>query len=410
MNCSRLELALCVAIVCVGCGDSGEAGAPVAQGGSGEAGFRQGGSGEAGSAGGVAGQAAGSSGGGVAGTAGTAGTGNVDAGVVDAAVQGESALIHYYGRWNRAVAGRAITVNTGSHVEATFEGTGLVARFDTALNEAGGRPTLAWRIDGGAWSEAEIAASVMLATGVTSGKHEVLLMVRGLDENRSRWRPPLVSSVTFLGLDVTGGILLTTARPNRKKLEFLGDSITEGVLVQPSRPGKSTSAWRTDGRTAYASQTAMLLGADWRQVGFGAQGLTRGGNGGVPAAGSAFNFIYDNVPRDRWQADLVIINQGTNDRGEAAEVVQQAMAQYLVLVRAAYPAAHIAVLRPFVGVFATGFRAAVQARIDGGDARVSFIDTGGWLVASDYTDGVHPNVQGSGKIRDRLAPILMKLL
>ena len=344
MRSSGIRLALCAAIVSIGCSERGESGG---NGGHSGGGGRQGEGGqiETGGAGGAAGQEAGSRGGGVGGTA---VTGYVDAGAVDASIPGESALIHYHGRWNRAVAGRAVTVNTGSHVEATFEGTGLVARFDVALNEAGSRPTLAWRIDGGAWSEAEIATSLAIATGLGSGTHEVLLMVRGLDENRSRWRRPLISSVTFLGFDVAGGALRMTARPNRKKLEFFGDSITEGVLVQPSRPGKTTWSWRTDGRTAYASQTAMLLGAEWRQVGFGGQGLIRAGNGGVPAAGDAFNLFYDGVPRDTWQPDLVIINQGTNDRGSAVDVVQQAMTQYLVLVRAAYPNAHIAVLRPFL--------------------------------------------------------------
>ena len=77
-------------------------------------------------------------------------------------------LIHYYGRWNR-LADRAITVNTGSHVVATFSGSGVSARFDVSLNQAP-NPTLAWRIDAGAWKEGEVAATVPLATGPAGGK------------------------------------------------------------------------------------------------------------------------------------------------------------------------------------------------------------------------------------------------
>jgi hypothetical protein len=51
-----------------------------------------------------------------------------------------------------------------------------------------------------------------------------------------------------------------------------------------------------------------------RQVGFGRQGLLIGG---VPTANDVFNFIYEGVPRDEWQPDLVTINQGTNDGGAA---------------------------------------------------------------------------------------------
>jgi lysophospholipase L1-like esterase len=49
------------------------------------------------------------------------------------------------------------------------------------------------------------------------------------------------------------------------------------------------------------------------------------------------------VPRDDWQPDLVVINQGTNDD------------------------------------------------------RVFYIDTTGWLSSSDFTDSYHPNEQGSQK-------------
>ena len=42
--------------------------------------------------------------------------------------------IHYYGRWNR-LAASAITVNSGSHVTATFHGTAIAAKFDTGPNQ-----------------------------------------------------------------------------------------------------------------------------------------------------------------------------------------------------------------------------------------------------------------------------------
>jgi hypothetical protein len=109
MNCLRFLLASCIVIVCVGCHEGGDAGSTAGQGGGGESA-----GGEAGSAGSAG--VAGSRGGGVGGNP---DNGNVDASVVDAGIPVESAPIHYYGRWNRAVAGRAITVNTGSHVEAS---------------------------------------------------------------------------------------------------------------------------------------------------------------------------------------------------------------------------------------------------------------------------------------------------
>jgi len=323
-----------------------------------------------------------------------------DAGSPDADGADVQELIHYYGRWNR-LTDRAITVNSGSHVSATFTGTAISARFDVTLNQLP-NPTLAWRIDQQPWQEAELAATLPLATGLT-GTHQVLLMVRSLNEQQSRWTPPLVSSITFLGFSVTGGAVQSSARPVRPRIEFLGDSITEGVNVWPARPGMDTVCWREDGRLGFASQTAQALGAEWRQVGFGRQGLLIGGNGGVPVASSAFNFIYQGVPRDSWQPDLVVINQGTNDMAANPATFRAAYLTFLATVRAGYPAAKIAALRPFGGFLAADIKAAVDARTAAGDARVFYIDTTGWLVApGDFTDTLHPNVQGSTKAAQAL--------
>ena len=314
---------------------------------------------------------------------------------------------HYYGRWNR-LADRAITVNTGSHVVARFTGTSVSARFDVALNQAP-NPTLTWRIDEEDWQEGELAATLPLGTGLAPGTHEVTLMVRGLNEFQARWTAPLVSSLTFLGFDVADGTLEMSPRPVRPKIELLGDSITQGVNLWPSRPGMDTPCWTQDGRLAYASQTAQALGAEWRQVGFGRQGLLVGGNGGVPTANDAFNFIYAGVPRDDWQPDLVTINQGTNDGGAPAASFRTAYTQFVTTIRTAYPGAKIAAMRPFNGAHAAEIQAEVAARNAAGDARVYYIDTTGWLVAADFTDGLHPNAQGSAKATASLVTALRTL-
>jgi lysophospholipase L1-like esterase len=324
-------------------------------------------------------------------------TGSGDAGGSGGATES----MHYYGRWNR-LADRAITVNSGSHVVGQFSGTAIRAKLDTALNQTP-NPTLAWRIDQGTWQEGELAATMTLATGLAAGTHEVTFLVRGLNENQSRWSPPLTSSITFLGFEVTGGQLQPSLRPLRPKLEFLGDSITEGVALFSSYQGQSTPCWRSDGRRAYASQTAQLLGAEWRQVGFGRQGLLIGGNGGVPPANDAFNWIYQGVARDDWQPDVVVINQGTNDGGASATAFRTAYTTFIGTILAAYPSAKLAAMRPFGGAHAAEIKAEVDARRAAGTTRVSYVDTTGWLGNGDFTDGTHPNEQGSQKAATALA-------
>jgi hypothetical protein len=378
-------------------GDGGAGNAGLAGRGLGGAGG--GGRGGAGGAGGGNAGGGGAGGGGAGG--GGAGGGGGGAGVTES--------VHYYGRWNR-LADRAITVNTGSHVVARFSGTGVSARFNVSLNQTP-NPTLAWRVDQAPWQEGELSATLPLATGLAAGAHEVTLMVRGLNENQNRWRAPLVSSITFLGFDIagTGGAVQPSPRPVRPKIEFLGDSITEGVNLWTSRNGQTTPCWRSDGRIAYASQTAQALGVEWRQVGFGRQGLLIGGNGGVPVANDAFNSIYDGVRRDDWQADMVVVNQGTNDGGATAANFGPAYSTFLATIRAAYSAAKIVAMRPFGGAHASEIRSAVDARNLAGDSRVYYIDTTGWLGTGDFTDGLHPNEQGSGKAATQLTAALRSI-
>jgi lysophospholipase L1-like esterase len=332
---------------------------------------------------------------------------SVDGSGGDVGGSGAEESIHYYGRWNR-LADRAITVNTGSHVAARFTGTGISARFDISLNQIP-TPTLAWRIDQAAWQEGELQANLSLGTGLAAGQHEIMLMVRGLNENQNRWAPPLVSSITFLGFTANGGAVAPSPRPARPTIEFLGDSITEGINVWVTHAGQATPCWRSDGRLAYASQAAQLLGAEWRQVGFGRQGLLIGGNGGVPVANDSFNWIYQGVARDGWQADMVVINQGTNDGAASAASFRPAYANFIGTVRAGYRTAKIVAMRPFGGAHAAEIRAEVDARTAAGDTRIFFLDTTGWLSAADYTDGVHPNAAGSAKAAQALAAAITTL-
>lgn len=310
----------------------------------------------------------------------------------------------FFGRWDLRAPDRATTVNTGSYVLAAFTGDSLQAKFDLSLNNAE-RPTIAWRIDGGDWHEDEIAPAVSLATGLTPGNHTAMLMVRGLDEKLSRWKPPLISSVTFLGFDLGSGGNFLPAMAEwvhpKLKIEFLGDSITEGVLVQLYLPDKKNKCWVTDALGSYSCLTALDLGAQWRQVGFGGTGLAKGGGGGAPGALKTFNFFYQDCPRDDWQPDLVVINQGSNERKLPPATYEPLYAQYLALVRQGYPQAKIVALQPFNGAQKEPIQQAVAAAQQAGDKQIYYIDTTGW-----YKGPLHPDIKASPAIADKLTAAL----
>jgi hypothetical protein len=251
--------------------------------------------------------------------------------------------------------------------------------------------------------EGDVKATMPLATGLAPGMHDVVFMARGMEELFNRWNPPVVASLNFVGFDVTGGALVPTARPARLKIEFLGDSLTEGVRVVMNN---ASDPWHTNGRLAYPCLVATALGAEWRQVGFGHQGILQAGHGNVPKAIDSLDWVYATVPRDAWAADVVVLNQGTNDRDASGTTFAPAFAAYLGAIRKSYPSAKIFVLRPFGGYREAEIAAQTNARITAGDANLFYVDTTGWLTAADYTEGLHPNVMGHEKATAALLPIL----
>jgi lysophospholipase L1-like esterase len=123
--------------------------------------------------------------------------------------------------------------------------------------------------------------------------------------------------------------------------------------------------------------------------------------------------IHDtNTPNwdfSRYQASEVIINLGTNDNGHGVTkpTFQAAYTQFMRDIRTKYPQATIFAFETLRTVYKAQTQAAVAAMNAAGDSRVHFINTEGWLVASDFSaDGGHPNDVGQMKIAARLAPIL----
>jgi hypothetical protein len=320
--------------------------------------------------------------------------------------------IRYMGRWDNRPEG-AITVNSGASLLFRFSGGGLRGVFQTV----GSPPQIYVTVDGGEKRLLNVdAAELDLApAGLPDGPHTLLLEVKDVNQNTNRWTPPLQSALIFLGfVPAAGGAALDPApaltgrwSADALRLEFYGDSITEGVRAL----SMVTSPEGSDGTRTYSYLTAVALGANLSQVGFGAQGILRGGGGGVPAAAVAFPLNFAGSPRRAGapEPQVVVINQGTNDGGASPTLFEPAYLAFLQQVRAAFPRALIAAMRPFNGSQDAAIHAAVQAMRD---PRVIYIDTDGWLElvnSPDYTEqptGLHPSLVGHAKAAVRLTEAL----
>jgi len=326
------------------------------------------------------------------------------------AAAGGRGTIRLLGRWDASGAPeRIVAVNPGSSFEFRFTGRRCVLHFDRSANKPP-FPELWVQFDG-AWGR-EVVDRDSIVVGecdcAEPRRHQVWVVVKALDEHQARWKPPLVAALVLAGVEVPEGRLL--APPRRRKLLFeaIGDSITEGVLAV--RGGK-LEEWTeiADARATWAFQTALALGAEPRLIGFGRQGITIEGNGGVPPAPLAYPFVYEGVPANERPADIVAINHGGNDSR-----VPNIENGYLNLIRRARernPDAAIFCAVPFPQAHAASIERAVAAARKEGDANVHFVPTAGWLDRrTDTTEGVHPNTQGHEKAAKLLAAFIRKTL
>ena len=170
---------------------------------------------------------------------------------------------------------------------------------------------------------------------------------------------------------------------------------------------------------AYSWLTGEALTSDHTQISFSGVALTTGYGFSTNKVGQDtqyfqtknFNHVGDVAPWDfsRYQANLVVINLGTNENGaEPCADFQASYVKFLINVRAKYASAELVALQPFHGYFAKAIQAAVAARVSAGDGKVHYIDTNGWLEDPvDYADGTHPTPDGHAKVKSRLAPLLL---
>ena len=332
-------------------------------------------------------------------------------------IRADDSRFQYWGRWDLREAGTtgAITVNTGSTLLFQFEGNNLTLHFTTAQYSQQ-FPTLWLQIDAGEWKVITPAEALPLAkSSLSQGLHKATLVVKGFREWENRWDTPLVSAIVFRGATpVEGGQLIAPPERPLKLIEYLGDSITEGILVHkptPEEKGKREGWPRfSDGRQTWAYQSAMLVGAEPRTVGFGRLGLTVNANGGVPPAIQSFPFIYEGVSIDALrQPDVVVINMGSNDRNRASSELFAALYKsYVETIRKKYPTAMILCMRPFVGAHAAAIEETVRRMAD---PRIRYVDTTGWIESGKHTtDQVHPNLEGNRIAAVKMAVILKGVL
>lgn len=298
-----------------------------------------------------------------------------------------------YSPYTWAVGAAAKTINAGAYFKVAFTGTPstLTASFNVA-NMASPASRVGFRVDGGRWQDFDVAASLTIAMPSTNtwDKHVVEMVVISTTETAGRWNAPQNTAVVFTGL--TGNTTITTypVRPRSMYGLLVGDSIAEGVRVLNRTAEGDTG--RNDSRLAWAYPLGDLLGAEVGVVGFGGQGISNAGNGGVPQFSVAAPLMFAGANRDLSSPkapDFIVAHIGTNDSGSAdADVVADTRALLNYWLAGTPSTTRIFVMAGWLQRKATQIQAGIAASTT--PARVTYIDTTGWWSPDDSSDSLHP--------------------
>ena len=332
----------------------------------------------------------------------------------------DPAILYSPGNWSVTPSGAA-TLNAGAYFSTLFTGSSLSLGFSTAANLAP-LPQLYYRIDGysaqSPWTRAEVAPSIVPALPADTAAlpyHLLEVVVKSTSEELPRWSTPGVAApsattVVFAGLTLARGAVATAPAGLGTRVLFFGDSITEGVRTVNETAARDTD--RNDATMGWAYAQRGLLGVEAGIIGFGGTGLTVAGSGGVPALPATYDRLLPYVARHRDDGiALVVLNEGTNDVHAAPPEVASALARTLDGLLALYPAARIAVLRPFGGMQADALVAGIARCAE--PARVAYVDTAGMLDPAFGVDGttLHPSGPNSlARIAPQVATRLAALL
>ena len=302
--------------------------------------------------------------------------------------------INYVGRWDTSSSTVYTSYWPGAYFTTTFTGTTVSIKLAHTAN-------IYVLIDNGkdTFYANAIGTVNLTPTPLATGNHT--LRIAAYSEH---------DDIAFQGLVLDAGAKTVATPISSQLIEFVGDSITAGA---------------TDTKHALSDYAWLIgenLGVKHTQIAQGGICLTDHVQCGSPnAIGMSRAYFklqtvyFPNSPNwdfSRYRPRIIVINLGTNDAGYHVSdaTFESTYITFLQNIHAELPNTHIIVLRTFKGTKAAPTLAAVKAANAAGDNDVRYIDTTGWLVASDYNSGPHPSDAGHVKVANRLGPILAPIL
>ena len=313
--------------------------------------------------------------------------------------------IRLTGRWHRG-NGDAITTATGGTIEIAFCGKTILLYFNTDMNMEP-VPHIWICADHGANMEA-VVQRVLRVEMPDDGPHHIRIIYKGAVEHQHRWHMPLMGKIHFTGYEADAPATLPP--DTRPIIEFIGDSITEGQQIDAMHEFSPVLAdnytFQNDGAASYGFLTAQLLDMRPWLIGYGCLGVTHGGRGGVPKAAESYPYNFAGSPVQDFNASVIVVNLGANDRIHPAEDYTSEYRNLLSVIRKHNPSAKLIALSAFCGVYPAALREMVEQFNRETQDSVFFIDSAGWVPA----EPLHPGRDAHRLIAEKLATAIRALL
>lgn len=275
------------------------------------------------------------------------------------------------------VVGR--TLVNGDATRFGWPGVAFHARFSGTqaaiqLSDGSNQNAFEVSIDGAAPKKFRTSAgetSYPLATGLTSGNHEVLV-----------WRCSEVfdsgpTDFIAIGDFGNGGALLAPPPAVERRIEVIGDSISVGAGLEGGAASCAADKFSTDNYYAYGSVAARAVKADVVTIAYSGIGVYRSYGGATTMPQRYDGAVPDNpAPWDfaKYQPQVVVINLGTNDfdAGDPGQPFVDAYVNFVKHVRSKYAGAYFILIAMYGDLEAEVSDVATNLE-KGGDSRVEVL-------------------------------------
>jgi lysophospholipase L1-like esterase len=310
---------------------------------------------------------------------------------------------HYEGRIDFSNRNAPVIIWQASRISLDFDGPAIRLLFGDAKGqnyfnaEVDGSNTIVTVNEGAPVHPATLS-------GFGSGRHHLMLFKRS---------EAAAGTVRFYGVELVASAKAWAPKPPGYKLamEFIGDSITVGACNEDGPTDQWENRRTHDCALSYATLTAEAFDANYRNISVSGMGIA---TGWVPMkAGQIWDRLYPetNSPMANlraWTPNVVLVNFGEND-GSYTSAHHQSFpinnftAGYVALIRAiraAYPEAHIVLLRGgmYNGARNESLRKAWEAAV----AQLEATDKGiSHFVFTHWTSN-HPRVPDDRIMADEL--------